>query len=124
MIILGNCLLWKLYMKFLEFIKNGGNCILFERKNDNMYFFINLKESINLVKWFRGVKFIFSWYFVLGFSCEIRLEVLVDKFCVAIFDVLNYVLDDILVLYFIGGKDFFVFFCFYFKRVERFLVSL
>uniref|UniRef100_K1PPR7 Type II inositol-1,4,5-trisphosphate 5-phosphatase n=1 Tax=Magallana gigas TaxID=29159 RepID=K1PPR7_MAGGI len=52
-----------------------------------------------------------------GSSCEIRLEVLVDKSCVATLDASNHVLDDILVLHLTGGKDFFVSFCFYFKRI-------
>lgn len=120
----GNCLSWKSYMKSLESIKNGGNGILLERKNDNMHFLINLKESINLVKWPRRVKLTSSWHPVPGCSCEIRLEVLVDKSCVATLDASNHVLDDILVLHLTGGKDFFVSFCFYFKRVERLLASL
>lgn len=43
-----------------------------------------------------------------GSSCEIRLEVLVDKSCVATLDASNHVLDDILVLHLTGGKDFFI----------------
>ncbi|XP_056015071.1 inositol polyphosphate 5-phosphatase OCRL-like isoform X2 [Ostrea edulis] len=43
-----------------------------------------------------------------GSSCEIRIEVLVDKSCVASLNASNHVLDDILVLHLNGGKDFFV----------------
>nr|XP_022289390.1 inositol polyphosphate 5-phosphatase OCRL-1-like isoform X1 [Crassostrea virginica] len=43
-----------------------------------------------------------------GSSCEVRLEVLVDKTCVASLDASNHVLDDILVLHLTGGKDFFI----------------
>ena len=45
---------------------------------------------------------------ISGSSCEVRLEVLVDKTCVASLDASNHVLDDILVLHLTGGKDFFV----------------
>ncbi|XP_061195086.1 inositol polyphosphate 5-phosphatase OCRL-like [Saccostrea echinata] len=43
-----------------------------------------------------------------GSSCEIHLDVLVEKTCVAALDASNHVLDDILVLHLNGGKDFFV----------------